>query len=108
MALEIRLHCSDFIIDIEAYFGWGMLDINYTVGTPEPATWLNYLFLTYPYFQAIPLWTVPVPEIVPPMEFPVSFPFPNIGWIVLYSGLATGSGLAAYDMAFVDTGWPED
>jgi len=108
MALEIRLHCSDFVIDIEAFYGAGLLDLNYTVGTPEPVTWVNYLFLTYPYFQAIPLWTVSLPVIMPPMVFPISFPLPSIGWIILYSGLVSGSGLEAYDLAFVDTGWPED
>ena len=81
----------------------GELDLYFIVGTPEPATWATYLILTYPSFQVIPLWSEALSIIVPPIDVPVSFPFPSIGWIGVYTGLFTEEGTQVEVIEWVDT-----
>jgi len=96
----------EFTIELEAEFTGGYLYLNYTIGTPEPATWLNYLILTYPTIQVITLWSVPFTVLDPPIYIPVGFPFPSVGWIGIYTSLFTEGAPQAFDLEWVDTGWP--
>jgi len=96
---------AEFILDLDATYGEGMLNLDFNLGAPEPATWANYLVLTYPGVQVIPLWTVPLPAIDPPMDLPISFPFPSLGWIGIYTGLFTEEGAEAVVLEWIDTGW---
>ena len=96
---------SEFILELVASFKLGWLGLDFTLGASEPSTWANYLILTYPSVQFIPLWTVPLPVIDPPLDMPVAFPFPGLGWVGIYSGLFTAAGPQAVEMVWVDTGW---
>ena len=93
-------------MDVEATYAEGTLSLSYTVGTPEEATWVNYLILLYPDVTAVPLWTVPLEVIAPPITLEFSFPFSNWSWVGLYAGLYTADGVQASDISWVDTGYP--
>jgi len=92
------------IFNLDVYYEAGILRLDYIIGVPEPTTWANYLVLTSPEIQVIPLWTVPLPAIDPPMEFPISFPFPQVGLIGIWTGLFTAGGPQAVELVWVDIG----
>jgi len=96
-----------FTLDLDAFYEGGRLKLEFCVGTPEPATWANYMILTYPDFMIVPLWTVPLGVIDPPFDFPVIFPLPSMGWVGIYTGLFTEDGAQAVDLEWVDTGTPD-
>jgi len=97
----------EFTLEVDASYWAGELSLDVTIGTPVPASWVNYLILTYPETQVIPLWTMPLPVIAPPISFPCSFPFPGgLSWIGIWTGLFTEGDAQAvyYEQAY--TGWP--
>jgi len=96
----------EFTLAMEASYEAGTLSLDFTIGTPEPATWAVYLILTYPEVQFIPLWGVSLPVIDPPIDYPVAFALPQVGWVGIWSALLTEEGAQAADFAWVDTGWP--
>ena len=92
-------------IELVSSYDTGLLSLDFTLRTVEEALWANYLILTYPTFQVIHLWTVPLPVIDPPSEFPISFPFPKgLQWIGIWTGLFTVVGAQAVDLEWVHTG----
>lgn len=95
--------CYQFILDLDADYLGGYLVLNYAIATIESATWANYLILTSPSVQVIPLWSVPLPQIYPPMDIPISFPLPSLGLIGIYTGLLTSSGLQEFQLVWVNT-----
>jgi len=82
----------------------GTLSMDFTLRAHEPVIWSNSLFLTWPTIQRIPLWTVPLPVIDPPIDIPIAFPFPSWGLIWITTGLYTETGAQAFDYEMVDTG----
>ncbi len=94
----------EFTLVLDASYGSGTLSLDYTLGLPEPASWINYLVLTAPTIQLIPLWTVPLPAIDPPLFLPISFPFPSLGTVGTWTGLFTAGGPQAVQLAWVETG----
>lgn len=94
----------EFSLELDAAYDAGTLSLDFAIGTPRSATWANYLILTYPRVQIVPLWTISLPAVEPPMEFPISFPFPSMGWIGIYTGLFTTEGVRTVELAWVDTG----
>ncbi len=94
---------GEYTLEVQASHGAGSLNLDFMVGTPAPATWANYLILTVPTVQVVPLWTVQLPAIDPPIDVPVSFSFPGTGWIGIYTGLFTAGGQQAVDLTWVDT-----
>ncbi len=100
--------CPVFTLELDASYVSGYLVLNYTIGTPEAATWANYLVLTYPSVQVIPLWSAPLPAIDPPVDFPVAFPLPSLGWVGIYTGLFTAGGPQAVEFVWVNTGTPTE
>ena len=96
-----------FTLELNASYEQGTLDLDFTLGTLEPATWLNYLIVTYPTVQIVPLWSVPLPAIDPPVEIPISFPFPfsGMGWIGIWTGLFAPDGSQSIELTWVATGW---
>ena len=94
----------EFTLDLEASYVSGLLSLSYTIGTPETATWRNYLVLIDPAIQVVPLWSISLPIIEPPIDIPVSFPLPSLGWVGIWSGLFTAEGPQAVELAWVDTG----
>ncbi len=98
-------HSSGFVLTLGADYGEGTLNLDYAVGCPEPATWANYLILTVPAVQVIPLWTVPLPVLDPPLKLSeLSFPLPPMGLIGLWSGLFTAAGAETILLEWVETG----
>jgi len=96
--------CAEFTLDLDASYESGMLNLNFTIGTPEPTIWNNNLILTVPSIAVVNLWAIGVPAIYPPVEVPVSFSVPSLGWVGIYSELLTAGGLQANDLALVYTG----
>jgi len=95
--------CYDFLLELDADYLSGHLDLYYGIATIEPATWANYLILTSPSVQVIPLWSISLPEIYPPIDIPISFPLPSLGTIGIYTGLFTAGGPQGVQLVWVDT-----
>ena len=93
----------EFTLDLTASYDAGTLSLGYTIGTPEDALWANYLILISPSVQVIPLWSLSLPAIDPPLYVPISFPLPAMGVIGFYTGLFTAGGVEAIDLEWVDT-----
>ena len=92
---------SDFTLELDASYECSMLSLDYTIGTPELAEWANYLILIYPTIHVIQLWSVSLPVIDPPIEFPISFPLPSgLGTVGIWTGLFTTGGTQAVDLAW--------
>lgn len=101
--VTIGLAPSAFTLDVSGRYQGGRLVMDFTVGAPQPATWAVYLVFTAPTVQVLPLWTVPLPVIDPPMDLPIAFPFPSAGTIGIYTGLFTAGGAQASDFVWIDT-----
>ncbi len=95
---------TDFTLDLDAYYTAGSLHLDFTIGAAEPTTWSNFLILMEPTIEVISLWSVPLPVIDPPFFIPVSFPFPSMGLVGIFSGLFTEAGSQAVQVPWVDTG----
>jgi len=93
-----------FTLELDGSYVSGYLSLVYTIGTPEPVTWANYLILTFPSITIIPLWTAPLPVLAPPIDIPISFPFPSLGVIGIYSGLYTVGGPQAIALEWIYAG----
>ena len=92
------------IFNLDAYYSEGRLSLDYTIGTPVAAMWANYLILTAPAVQVIPLWTISLPAIYPPIEVPISIPFPVLGTIGIWTALFDEYGSQTMKLEWVDTG----
>jgi len=97
---------GSFFLELDALYVWGFLNLNFALGTPEPAIWSASLILTFPTIMIIPLWIVPLPAIDPPIDIPIAFPLPSMGWITISSGLYADMDWQpeAYDISWVYTG----
>ena len=93
----------EFILDLDASYESGILSLDFTISTLEPATWANYVILTDPTVQIIPLWTVPLPVIYPPFDIPIAFPFPILGLVGIWTDLFTTEGKQAVELVWVET-----
>ena len=93
-----------FTLDLDLTYDAGTLVLDFTIGTPEEATWANFLIVTQPSLTVVPLWSVPLPVILPAVQYPVSFPLPDLGWVGFYSGLFTQQGAEVIESAWVNTG----
>ncbi len=95
----------DFTLLLVAYYWSFKLNLDFTLGPTVPVTWANSLILTSPTVQVIPLWTVQLPSIDPPTHLPtISFPFPSVGWVGIYTGLFAEGGVQAVFLEWVFTG----
>jgi len=97
---------AEFTLELDASYPSGTLSLVFSIGTPEPATWANYLVLTYPSTQIIPLWSVALPVIDPSIDIPIAFPLPSMGLLGFLTALYTAEGPQAFELAWVDTGMP--
>ena len=95
---------GEHILELVAFYSAPLLSMDFTIGTPEPATWKLYFILTYPAVQIIPAWTIPLPAIDPPADLPIILPFPSVGWVGIYTGLFTAVGAEAVELVWVNTG----
>ena len=95
---------AEFTLELDASYEAGTLQLDFNLGASEPVIWDIFLILTSPTIQVIPLLTVPLPPIAAPIYTQISFPFPSVGWVMIYSGLFTFGGLQADGVAWVGTG----
>ena len=96
--------CYDpYILELDADYLSSYLVLNYRIATVGSAMWANYLILTSPSVQVIPLWSIALPAIYPPIDIPISFPLPSLGLIGIYTGLFTAEGLQEFKLVWVDT-----
>ena len=90
--------------DLRLGYADDTLTMDFTLGTPEPATW--DLWLVIPGTGIFPIWSLPLPVIDPPIFPTLSFPFPGMGTIGFLTALSTSEGITCSDWATVDTGAP--
>ena len=99
--------CSPFIIEVDASYSTtvpGMLDLDFRVGVAHRCVWVNVAITLFPSVQLIPLWMDILPVTFPAVDMELSVPFPDIGWVIIYSGLYYQGSNQAYDMEWVYTG----
>ena len=107
--IQTPLAIADFTLELDASYEGSILSLDYTIGTPELAMWANYLILIHPTPQVITLWAVPLSVIDPVIDLPVAFPFPQIGWIGIWTELVTAEGVQVVELALVTTScWDVD
>ena len=97
------LGCYGYLLELDADYVSGYLALDYTIATIGPATWLNYLILTSPSVQVIPLWSIQLPNIYPPIDIPISFPLPSMGWVGIYTCLYPAEGAPICKVVWVNT-----
>jgi hypothetical protein len=106
----------DDITGAESIYGAGAgctlrLDLSYTGGTftmdfdlgaATPTTW-NAWF-TWGESFLVPLWSIPLPAVSPPVSFPLSFALPALGNVGVLTTLTTAAeGIGCSDFETVDT-----
>jgi hypothetical protein len=80
----------------------GTLDMDFEIGTPGPAAWVvgGYLWGSF-----IPFWTIPLPEVEPPVTIPtISIPIPQIGPLLFVTAVVGHGFDTCWDLEIVDTG----
>ena len=92
-----------FILEMDASYEAGHIYMYFSLGSSESSLWAGFLILTLPKVQVVPLWTIPMEVVYPPIEKPIAFPFPIVGWVAIYSGLYSEGGIQADVLAWVDT-----
>jgi len=98
------LDCVEFTLDMEASYEGGTLSLEFLLGTPEPATWVNYLIIPDLETEVIQLWEKSLQVVHPPWEGTITFPMPSIGAVEIFTALTTEEGTKAFDYVRVDTG----
>jgi len=99
----------EYTLELDASYSTGRLNLAFSLGTPEPTTWMTFLILTYPTPRVIQLWSYPLPVIHPPVSIPLSFPFPSLRTVGIFSGLFSSEGtIETYVLEWVDTGTGPD
>ncbi len=96
--------CAEFSLLMDISYGTsepGMLDLDFIVGATHPSVWVTVAFALVPSVQIIPLWTVSLPVMHPAVEMEFSFPFPDLGWVGIYSGLYYEGSRRAYDLDWI-------
>ena len=75
--------------------------MNLTVGPPEAGTWNVFLSLAD---VVVPLLSIPLPALDPPLAIPLTFPFADFGGIgVLTTFTTADDGIICSDWDTVDT-----
>ena len=88
----------EFTLRLEAFRGEGEINLFFTLGTPETATWKCDLLLTSPTMRTIPLWSVQLPVIDPPIDFAIDIPLSLTDTVGFYTAFDTAAGNVAYDL----------
>jgi hypothetical protein len=94
------------ILEMDGSYDEGSLRIDFLLGSPDSSVWMTYLIVLSP-TVVVPLWQVPLPEIVPAAEIPIDFALPSLGWIGIYSFLYDWDGIQIDDFDWVNTGLPD-
>lgn len=95
---------SEFRLELDASSEGGILMLDFTVVTPAPADWINYLVVTAPAAEIIPFLSIPLPIYERPTHIPIRFPAPGAGLLGVWSALSRGSRYEIAQFAWVDMG----
>jgi len=95
---------EEFRLNLLASYAAEQVILDFQLGASAPSVWVTYLILPSPISQVIPLWVYPLPAIHPPIDFTIPLPLSGMGWVGIWSGLISGSGLEASDLKWVNTG----
>ena len=101
------MDCAPYILEMDVSYstvGPGMLDMGFRIAAAEQCVWVNVAITVFPTFQMIPLWMDVLPATHPAEEMALSFPFPDIGWVGMYSGLYHEGVMQVYDAEWVYAG----
>jgi len=92
--------CDD---SLDLTYNGGTLNLSFTLKSAQPAIWSTWL--AFPN-NVINLWSLPVPRVVPAVNFNVPIPgFPMIGNVGVLTTLSNSTfGLVCADFQIVDTG----
>jgi len=108
---ETEQSITSNVLRLTAGYKAARLCLDFTLGVPArvPITdsirWFTALLVpTGPSWQWVPIVYTILPPILPSKDFPLAFPFPQIGWIGVYSALLSDSGIEASAFEVVDTG----
>jgi len=93
----------EFMLEMDAAYTEGIMILDFTIATPEPAYWFAYLVLTFPTTQYIQLWAAQTQIIYPPAEMPIVFTLASSGTVGIWSALYTGEGIQTVAFEWVDT-----
>jgi hypothetical protein len=102
-AVTVEIY-EEFTLNLIATYAAEQVVLDFQLGASAPSVWTTYLILTSPTFRVVPLWLYPLPVIHPPIEFSVPLRLSGMGWVGIWSGLISGSGLEVYDLKWVNTG----
>lgn len=80
--------------------------LDFTIGTParNSLRWYTALYLPSAPEPWIALADIPLPPILPSRDFAMSFPFPRIGWVGVYTALISDEGTEVSRFRWVLTG----
>ena len=72
-----------WLLQQDVLYSSGILNLNYSIGTPAPSTWATWVILTEPTVQLIPAWAIAIPPLNPPFSLPLSTPFRSarLAWL---------------------------
>jgi len=95
-----------WVMEMDLAYEEGILSLDFTLGTPEPASWWIFLISTEPEIQVLMLFGLALPVIDPPREEMFSHSLPSMGLIGVLSVFKTDEGIQAHAFEWVDTGVP--
>jgi len=104
---ETATEITDHTLHLSAMYHGSKMILDFTIAAPEPNPVFWYtglLALSQPARALIPISVQTIQPISPCIDYPLSFPFPQIGWVVILSALITEHGVQAIDYQLVDTG----
>jgi Matrixin len=89
-------------LNVDLSYTGGTFTMDFDLGAGTPTTW-NAWFIWGESFL-VPLWSIPIPAVSPPVSFPISFALPALGNVGVLTTLNTAAdGIACSDFATVDT-----
>ena len=93
------------ILELGFSYTDGTLTMDFNLGASESATWGMWLFI--PGTGIVPLWSIPILVVDPPVSFPFSIPgFPSMGMIGGITVLNPPGATPCVAFDFADTGQP--
>ena len=105
---ESDISISSNVLRLTAGYSVSRLSLDFTIGTPaqNALRWYTALYLPAAPEPWIALADIPLPPILPARDYVMSFPFPRIGWVGVYSALISEAGTESSTLKWVFTGGP--
>ncbi len=92
-------------LDLALSYAGNTLAMDFDIFSTVPTQWGVWLFAQSDF---MPLWSVALPVIDPPVSLPLSFPFPQMGTIAILTIMTTPTeSVLCLDFDIVDTGGSE-